>query len=168
MSSPTDWYDTYDQNEYIGDAHLSKNTDEPKTGVKNMKTNITDNAATVAFYNATGQTPELTQVIEWTKQLITDFDMRSIDSVSHHVVEGMIADYADREASHNTYYLNALIAADGGIWSSDWLDGYGYGNSNPSGSLQMDEVLVSFVYELTVAVLIAYIDMVSDQTVVVE
>ena len=42
-SSPTDWYDTIDPNEYIGEPSLTKNTDEPKTGSENMDiTNITD------------------------------------------------------------------------------------------------------------------------------
>jgi len=163
MSSPTDWYDTTDQNEYIGPAPLIENMGQNPNGSENMNTNISESTAKEAFYNATGFTPELPQVINWAIQCLTDFEIEPTAEFAD--FERVLADYADTEASRNSYYLNALIAADGGIWATDWLDGWGFGNSQPSGALQMDEVLTAYAYEVTVALIIAHIEMVGDMEV---
>ena len=155
-SSPTDWYDTIDPNEYIGEPSLTKNTDEPKTGSENMdSTNITDEKAMAAFSSATGFTPELPAVIEWVKQTLTDFNMPRLLKPTDKPL-AFIDDWANTEVERNTYYLNALIAADAGIWATDWLDKYCFGSTG-NGALQMDEVLTAFAYEVTAAMVLAYI-----------
>ena len=153
MSSPTDWYDTNDQNEYIGEAHLSKNTDGPKTETKNMKTaNITDNQAKVAFHDATGYTPELTQVIEWTKQFLTDFEM-PIDADIMTARE-VIAQYTEDYVSGTTYYLLTLIGAESYIC-----------NEIGDGGL-MSDVFFGHVYNVGVDLIFAFATMVNNGEVV--
>ena len=163
MSSPTDWYDTSDPNEYIGPAPLNENMGQqpkPKTGMNNMRAkNVSENTAKEAFRTATGFTPELPAVIEWAKQCLTDFEIEP--NAEWLDFERVLADYADTEAGRNSYYLNALIAADGGIWVSSRLDDYGFGHSDPSGALQMDEVLTAYTYEVTCELILAFVDMLS-------
>tara|TARA_R110000744_G_scaffold324037_1_gene429937 strand:+ start:524 stop:988 length:465 start_codon:yes stop_codon:yes gene_type:complete len=154
VSSPTDWYDTTDQNEYIGEAHLSKNTDGPKTETKNMNTaNITDNQAKVAFHDATGFTPEITRVIEWTKQFLTDFEM-PIDADIDTAREA-VAQYTEDYVSRNTHYLNAMIAAESAIW-----------NGTLSESEYLQDAFFEHVYNVGVDLLFAYAGMVSRGEVV--
>lgn len=122
-------------------------------------TNITEERAMAAFSSATGFTPELPAVIEWVKQTLTDFKMPFV--LGHDDQDSMmdyIHDWADTEVERNSYYLNALISADAGIWKSYLLDKYAFGASNPSGELQMDEVHTAFVYEVAVAMIVAYIE----------
>tara|TARA_R110001592_G_scaffold7835_2_gene43428 strand:+ start:3507 stop:3965 length:459 start_codon:yes stop_codon:yes gene_type:complete len=152
VNNPTDWYDTTDQNEYIGAAHLSKNTDGPKTETKNMNTaNITDKQAKVAFHDATGYTPELTPVIEWTKQFLTDFEM-PIDADIMTARE-VIAQYTEDYVSGTNYYLLTLIGAEAHIW-------------NEIGGEDLHDVFFGHVYNWGVDLLFAYASMVSRGEVV--
>lgn len=155
MSSPTDWYDTSDQNEYIGEASLNQSTgQEPNNNqqVKNMNTaNITDKQAKVAFHDATGYTPEITPVIEWTKQFLTDFEMPlEADTMTAREV---IAQYTEDYVSRNNHYLNALIAAESAIW-------------NEIGGDDLQDVFFGHVYNVGVDLLFAYAGMVSRGEVV--
>lgn len=163
--SPTDWWDTTDPNEYIGPAPLLPNKGQepkPKTGVKNMNKQITQEQATEAFTIATGYTPELPQVKEWALQCLQDFDDQFDDlmKAQEQDIERILADYADTEATSNTYYMNALIAADAGIWSTDSLDDYEFGRNS---TLQMDEVLTIFAYETTISLVLAFVHMLSKE-----
>ena len=155
MSSPTDWYDTSDQNEYIGPAPLNTNTDQEsnnKREVNKMNTaNITDNQAKVAFHDATGYYPELNRVIEWTKQFLTDFEM-PIDADLMTARE-VIASYTEDYVSRNNHYLNALIAAESAIW-------------NEIGGEDLQAVLFEHVYNVGVDLLFAYATMVSNGEVI--
>lgn len=163
--SPTDWWDTTDQNEYIGPAPLLPNKGQepkPKTGAKNMKRQITDQQATAAFHSATGYTPELPQVKEWALQCLQDFDDQFDDLMTTEQMdmERVLADFADQEAGRNTYYMNALIAADAGIWATDSLDDYGFGSNGP---LQMGEVLTIFTYEVTLSLILSFVSMIASE-----
>lgn len=165
--SPTDWWDTTDDKEYIGAAPLLPNEGQepkPKTGVKNMNKQITQEQATEAFRIATGYTPELPQVKEWALQCLQDFDDQFDDlmQVEQMDMERVLADIADTEAGGNSYYMNALIAADAGIWSSDLLDEYGFGNSE-NGLLQMGEVLTIFTYEVTLSLILSFVSMIASE-----
>ncbi len=164
--SPTDWWDTTDDKEYIGAAPLLPNKGQepkPKTGANKMSKQITQEQATVAFYNATGYTPELPQVKEWALQCLQNFDDQFDDlmQVEQMDLERVLADYADQEAAGNTYYMNALIAADGGIWSTDLLDDYGFG----SDGLMIGEVLTIFTYEITLSLILAFVNMIASELV---
>ena len=155
MNSPTDWYDTNDQNEYVGEASLNQSTgQEPsnKREVNKMNTaNITDKQAKVAFYDATGYTPELTAVIEWTKQFLTDFEM-PIDADLTTARE-VIASYTEDYVSRNNHYLNALSAVESAIW-------------NEVGGDDLQAVFFEHVYNVGVDLLFAYASMVSNGEVV--
>ena len=155
MNSPTDWYDTTDQNEYIGPASLNQSTGrEPSNNqqVKKMNTaSITDKQAKVAFHDATGYTPEITRVIEWTKQFLTDFEM-PIDA-DLMIAREVIAQYTEDYVSRNTYYLNALIAAESAIW-------------NEVGGEDLQDVFFEHVYNVGVDLIFAFATMVNNGEVV--
>lgn len=147
MSSPTDWYDTSNENEYIGPAPLTNNmANKPKTGAMKMQT-VNEQQAKATFEKATGFNTCNDSVVSWTQQLLTDFTLGTDEDLHE-----AIAAYAEQEADRNTYYMNAIIAAEAGIWENRVdLDKYGF--TNP---LQMDEVHSAFAYEVIVDLLIAY------------
>ena len=101
--SPTDWWDTTNEKEYIGPAPLNQNKgQEPKqkTGAINMKL-ITTEQAMEAFRIATGYTPELPQVQEWALHCLQDFEDQFDDlmKAQDQDIERILADYADTEAA---------------------------------------------------------------------
>tara|TARA_R100001163_G_C5057948_1_gene194507 strand:- start:261 stop:737 length:477 start_codon:yes stop_codon:yes gene_type:complete len=148
MSSPTDWYDTNDPNEYIGPAPLTNNmANKPKTGAINMQT-VNEQQAKATFEKATGFNTDNDSVVSWTQQLLTDFTLGADEDLYE-----AIADYAEQEADRNTHYMNAILAAESGIWATDNLDKYEFGRH---GTLQMDEVLAANAYETIVDLLTAY------------
>lgn len=148
MSSPTDWYDTSDPNEYIGPAPLTNNmANKPKTGAIKMQT-VNEQQAKATFEKATGFSTDNNSVVSWVQQLLTDFTLGADEDLYE-----AIADYAEHEADRNTYYLNALIAAESGIWATNNLDKYEFGRH---GTLQMGEVLAANTYETIVDLLTAY------------
>lgn len=150
MSSPTDWYDTTDQQEYIGAPSLSTNGNNP-TGANNMKRNVNTDEATALFESVTSNKP--TYVVGlWANRVLnlTDEKMNmGADMTSVDTLEAFF-DLCNEEPNHTLGY----ILGDGAGWHLDkvW-----------AGIHSNDEIatprwfLVEYATEIAVTIMAEYI-----------
>lgn len=116
MSSPTDWYDTSNPNEYIGEPSLSTNGANNPNGANNMKRNVNTDEATALFESVTSNKP--TYVVGlWANRVLnlTDEKMSmGADMTTEDTLEAFF-DLCNEEPNHTLGY----ILGDGAGWHLD-------------------------------------------------
>lgn len=154
MSSPTDWYDTSDQQEYIGAPSLSTNGATTQNGADNMKRNVNTDEATALFESVTSNKP--TPVVGlWANRVLnlTDEKMSmGADMTSEDTLEAFF-DLCNGEPNHTLGY----ILGDGAGWHLDKVWAGIHANDDMAAESTARWFLVEYATEIAVTIMAEYI-----------
>lgn len=153
MSIPTDWYDTVDQQEYIGAPSLSTSGNNP-TGANNMKRNVNTDEATALFESVTSNKP--TPVVGlWVNRVLDLVDEKmsmGADMTSADTLEALFNLNNDEPA-----HMLGYILGDGAGWHLDtvWASIHEHSDMAEEGTARW--FLVEYATEIAVALMAEYI-----------
>lgn len=161
MSSPTDWYDTTDQQEYIGAPSLSTNGTTTQKGADNMKRNVNTDEATALFESVTSNKP--TPVVGlWANRVLnlTDEKMSmGADMTSEDTLQAFF-DLCNEEETHTLGY----ILGDGSGWHLDKVWAGIHTNGDFAAETTARWFLVEYATEIAVTIMAQYILVVQAQS----
>lgn len=154
MSSPTDWYDTSNPNEYIGEPSLSTNGATTQNGDNNMERNVNTDEATALFESVTSNKP--TPVVGlWANRVLnlTDEKMSmGADMTSEDTLEAYF-DLCNNEPTHMLGY----ILGDGAGWHLDKVWASIHEHTGMTEEATARWFLVEYASEIAVTMMAEYI-----------
>lgn len=148
MSSPTDWYDTTDQQEYIGAPSLSTNGNNPN-GANNMKRNVNTDEATALFESVTSNKP--TPVVGlWVNRILDLLDEKMAMGADMTSADTLEAVY---QLCAEDVHLLGYILGDGSGWHLEEVWNSLYTGHEPTAY----DFLAEYATEIAVAIMAEYI-----------